>query len=99
MACFEGGCDLTHLFLHLHTRAHGFDTVAALDDIGLERDGAWAAMQLEEQATGIAQDLASLIAPPERGSRGLAVHTCRLLCLLVTVSCCHGCHDGYGETG
>lgn len=31
-------------------------TVAALDDIGLEGDGPRAAMELQEEATGIAQD-------------------------------------------
>lgn len=58
----------THLLFYFHARAHGLDTVAALDDIGLERNGAWPTMQLEEQAAGIAEYLTSLIASPERGS-------------------------------
>lgn len=90
---------LTHLFLDVHAWAHSLDTIAALDDIGLERNGAWSAVQLEKQAAGIAEDLTSLIASPERGSRGLAVHTCGLLSLLVAVSCCHGRHDESGGRG
>lgn len=48
-------------------------------------------MQLEEQAAGIAEDCARLIATPKRGGGGLAVLACGLLRLLIAVSC-HGGH-------
>lgn len=60
----SGQARQTYLFLSLHIRSHRFDSVAALDNIGLEGDRAWAAMQLEEQAAGIAQHRAVLIAAP-----------------------------------
>jgi hypothetical protein len=53
--------------------------VAALDDIRLERDGARAAVQLQEEAAGIAENRAILIAAPERGSAGRAVLADRLM--------------------
>lgn len=83
----------TYLLLHFHARAHGLDAIATLDDICLEGDGTWAAMQLEKQATGIAEDCARFIAPPKRSGGGLAILAGRLLCLLIGVSR-HGRHDG-----
>ena len=53
-----------HLLLLGHVGAHCLDAVAALDDIGLEGDGAGAAVQLEEEAAGIAEDGAHLVASP-----------------------------------
>lgn len=50
-------------------------------------------MQLEEQAAGIAEDLAGLIATPERSGGGLAIHAGGLLSVLIIVSRCHGSHD------
>jgi len=44
----------------------GLDAVARLDHVGLERDGTRAAVQLEEEAAGVAEDGAGLIATPER---------------------------------
>lgn len=51
----------------------GLDAIARLDHIGLERDGSWAAVKFEEEAAGIAEDGAGLIAAPERRGRGCAV--------------------------
>lgn len=50
-------------------------------------------MQLEKQATGIAEDGARFIAPPKRSGGGLAILAGRLLGLLIGVSR-HGRHDG-----
>lgn len=83
----------TYLLLHLHARTHGLDTIATLDDIGLERDWSRAAVQLEEQAAGIAEDGARFIASPERGGGSLTVLAGGLCCLLVIVSR-HGSHLG-----
>lgn len=44
----------------------GFDAVTRLDDVGFERDGASAAMELEKEAACIAEYLARLVAAPER---------------------------------
>lgn len=47
------------------------DAVATLDDIGLEGDGPRAAVQLQEEAAGVAEHRAGLIASPEgRRARG-----------------------------
>ena len=51
----------------------GLDAIARLDHVGLERNGSWASVELEEEAAGIAEDGAGLIATPERGRRGCAV--------------------------
>jgi hypothetical protein len=59
-------------------RAASLDAVTALDDIGFERDRAWSAVQLQEEAAGVAQDRASLIASPERRRARCAVLTYRL---------------------
>lgn len=85
----------TYLLLHFHARAHGFDAIAALDDICLERNRAWATVQLEKQATGVAEHGARLIASPERSGGGLTVLAGGLLRLLIGVSR-HGRHDGVG---
>lgn len=42
-------------------------SISALDHIGLEADWASAAMQLQEQATSIAENLPILISTPKRG--------------------------------
>jgi hypothetical protein len=58
-------------YLLAASRTARLDAVAALDDVRLERDGPWAAMQLQEEAAGIAQDGAGFIASPQRrGARG-----------------------------
>lgn len=58
-------------YLLASARPTGLDAVAALDDIGLEGYGPWAAVQLQEEAAGVAQHGARLIAAPEgRGARG-----------------------------
>jgi len=54
------------------------DAVAALDDVGLEGDGARPAVQLEEEAAGVAQDGARLVTAPERRGAGGAVLADRL---------------------
>lgn len=51
-------------------------------------------MQLEEQAAGVAEDRAHLIATPERGGRGAAVLAGGLRGFTVVVS--HGRHDRDG---
>lgn len=48
------------------TRPASLDAVPALDDIGFEGDGSWAAVQLQEEAAGVAQDRSRLIAAPKR---------------------------------
>ena len=47
----------------------GLDAIARLDHVGLERDGSWAAMEFKEEAAGVAEDGAGLVAAPE-GCRG-----------------------------
>lgn len=51
----------------------GLDAIARLDHVGLERDGSWAAVEFEEEAAGIAEDGAGLVAAPERCGGGCAV--------------------------
>ena len=53
-----------YLLLLRQVRAHSLDSVSALDNVGLERDGARAAVELEEQAAGVAQNRAGLVAAP-----------------------------------
>lgn len=53
----------------------GLDAIARLDHVGLERDGSWAAVEFEEEAAGIAEDGAGLVAAPERCGGGCAVLT------------------------
>ena len=60
-------------YLLASTRPTRLDAVAALDDIGLEGDGSWTAMQLQEQAAGVAEDGAGFIAAPERRGARCAV--------------------------
>lgn len=63
-----------------------FDAVPALDNIGLQRDRPWAAVQLEEETAGIAEDIAHLVTTPERRRRCATVLTCWLCWLRRTVS-------------
>jgi hypothetical protein len=49
------------------------DAIARLYHVGLERDGSWAAVEFEEEAAGVAEDGAGLVAAPERCRRGCAV--------------------------
>jgi len=66
-----GGMDSRGRYLLAAARSARLDAVAALDDIGLEGDGPGAAVQLEEEAAGIAEHGAGLVAAPERrGARG-----------------------------
>ena len=51
----------------------GLDAIARLDHVGLERDGSWAAVEFEEEAAGIAEDGAGLVAAPEGCRGGCAV--------------------------
>jgi hypothetical protein len=60
------------------TRPASLDAIAALDDIGLERDGARSAVQLQEEPAGVAENRACLIAAPERSGACSAVLTYRL---------------------
>lgn len=50
-------------------------TIAGLDDVCFERDGAGPAVELEEETAGVAENLAALIAAPQGGRGGLAVLT------------------------
>jgi hypothetical protein len=43
-----------YLLLRSNVSAHRLDTITALDNIGLQRDGPGAAVQLEEETAGIA---------------------------------------------
>lgn len=56
----------------------GLDAIARLDHVGLERDGTWATVEFEEEAAGIAEDGAGLVAAPERCGGGCAVLADRL---------------------
>ncbi len=51
----------------------GLDAIARLDHVGLERDGSWAAVEFEEEAAGVAEDGAGLVAAPEGCRGGCAV--------------------------
>jgi hypothetical protein len=59
-------------------RSAGLDAVAALDDICLERDGSRSAVQLQEEAAGVAENRTCLIAAPERCCARSAVLAHRL---------------------
>jgi hypothetical protein len=61
------------------TLTGGLDAIPALDDIGLEADGSRAAVELQEEATGIAENRAGLVAAPERSGAGGTVLTDRLV--------------------
>jgi hypothetical protein len=67
-----------HTYLLARTRPASLHAVAALDDIGLERDGAWPAVQLQKQTAGVAENGARLIASPQGRSACCAVLTYRL---------------------
>jgi hypothetical protein len=54
------------------------DAIARLDHVGLERDGTRATVEFEEEAAGVAEDGAGLIAAPEGCRRGRAVLADRL---------------------
>ena len=86
----------TYLLLLGKIRSHRLDTIAALNDIRLERDGTWAVVQLKEQTAGVAEDGARLIATPKWRRRGLAVLAGWLYGFAIMVS--HGCHVGGGAT-
>lgn len=62
-------------YLLLLCLARGLDPVATLDDIRLQADRTRRAVELEEQTTGIAQDGADLVPPPQRCRRGGTVLT------------------------
>ena len=47
----------------------GLNAIARLDHVGLEGDGTRSAMEFEEEAAGVAEDGAGLVAAPE-GCRG-----------------------------
>lgn len=53
----------TNLLL-LHIRSHCLNAIAALDDVCLQRYRSRAAMQLEKQTAGVAEDGAHLVATP-----------------------------------
>ena len=72
---------MNYLLLHLHVGSHGLNPIAALDDIGLERDWPWSAVQLQKETAGIAENGARLIATPERGGARRTVLTLRLIVL------------------
>lgn len=59
--------------LLLLARSGGLDAIARLDNVGLEGDRARSAVQLEEEATCVAEDRTDLIASPERSRRCGAV--------------------------
>lgn len=77
----------------------GLDAIARLDHVGLERDGPWAAVEFEEEAAGIAEDGAGLIAAPEGCGGGCAVladglqRSCVSTCILLRQGLVMG--DGY----
>lgn len=86
----------TYLLLLRQIGAHGFDTIAAFDDVGLERYWARAAMELEEEAACVAEHRARLVAAPERRRRGPTVLALRLLGFAIVVS--YGRHDDGSAT-
>ena len=52
-------------YLPLYALTCSFDAVTGLYNICFQADGSRRAMELEEEATGIAQDCAGLITTPE----------------------------------
>lgn len=70
--------DNSSAYLLAHAGSASLDAVAALDDIGLERDGSRAAVQLQEEPAGVAEDGARFIATPERSGACRAVSADRL---------------------
>ena len=85
-----------YLLLHVHARTHSLDAVAALDNVCLEGNGPRPAVQLEEQAAGIAEDGAGLVATPQRSGGRLTILADGLRRLLVVVSR-HGGHHGWEQ--
>jgi hypothetical protein len=51
------------------------DSITTLDDIGLEADGTWTAVEFQKKPTSIAQYGTALIASPQGGGAGAAVLT------------------------
>ena len=54
-------------------RGRSLDAVPRFYDVGFERYRAWAAVEFEEEAAGVAEDGAGLVAAPEGGGGGAAV--------------------------
>lgn len=70
--------DTVSSYLLARARPASLHTVAALDDICLERDWSWSPVQLQEQAAGVAENRARFIAAPERSGTCSAVLAHRL---------------------
>ena len=66
------------IYLPLLPLRRGFDSIAALDNIGFETDRSGGAVQLEEQATGIAEYRTELIPAPKGCCRGTTILAHRL---------------------
>jgi hypothetical protein len=54
----------SHSYLLACARPASLDAVAALDDIRLERNGSWSAVQLQKETAGVAEDGAGFITAP-----------------------------------
>lgn len=63
----------THLTFS--TWASCLDSIAALDHIGLEANGPWSAMELQEEPARITEHGPYLIPTPERSGRGTTILT------------------------
>ena len=63
----------------------GLDAISRLDHVGLERDGSWTAVEFEEEAAGVAEDGAGLVAAPEGCRRGCAILADGLGCSFVSM--------------
>ena len=55
---------MAYLFLFCEVWSHRLNAVAALDHIGFERNGPGTAVELEEEAAGVAEDCTGLVASP-----------------------------------
>jgi hypothetical protein len=81
-------------YLLSSTLAASLDAVSALNDVCLEADRPRPAVELEEQATGIAKHRTGLVSPPQGSGAGRAILADRLQ----IVSQCSG-HDCGGTSG
>lgn len=66
---------LTHLALRALA---GLDAIATLNHICFQAYRTWSAVQLQKQATGVAEDRTEFVPAPQGGGGGAAILTDRL---------------------
>lgn len=96
LAVFVAFPSFSSSYLFLLAVSGTFDPVTTLNHVGFQADRSWSSVELQEEATGVAQHRADFISSPQRSGQGGAILTYRLQILVNAVSkCCHvsGCDD------